>query len=290
MIDRAALEKMSFEELRDYVVRRMRGDEADPPLAVTRGETPEDFLEVVHGQTSDEEFRARLEEAVVSALRHFAKVLDLATGVDADAVRHLAKFVQWRTLGKAAAEKAVSMLLCLAIRGLLGQGRRELDADTERAVLRALAKVQEPGILFHYWQRAWRSQDPALWPVAVAGLRRSVPDKALQLMPEMVARAKQTPGFPLGEVLWAFRADPNLGPPKLSKALDLLDEADRNLCREALRNVGASENQIDELLSRAPDLDQKAAAPPWWAQPTTWRAPDKPPRWGTKPGSMEARP
>ena len=282
MIDLAALEKMGLEELRDYIVRRMRGDESDPPLAVTRGETPEDFLEVVHGQTANEEFRTRLEDAVVSAFRHFAGIPDLAAGVDADAVRYLAQLAQWRNL-----RAAVPMLLCLAERGLLGRGRREIDADAERAVLRALAKLQEPGILLHHWEYAWRSEDPNLWPVATAGLRRSAPEKALRLLREMVGRGKKASGFPLGEVLWAFRADPNVGPPKLSRALDLLDEGDRGLCREALRSVGASEREIEDLLPKAAQSNADAPNAPKWAQPKI-TMPSEPPRWGLKQNSMEA--
>lgn len=284
MIDLAALEKKEFEDLRDYIVRRVRGEEADPPLAVTRGETPEDFLEVVHGRTANEEFRTRLEEAVVSALRHFARIPDLADGVDADAVRYLAQFAQWRNLGA-----AVPTLLCLAERGLLGRGRREIDADAERAVLRALAKLQEPGILWHHWEHAWSSEDPALWPVATAGLRRSAPEKALRLLPEMVSRARKTPSFPLGEVLWAFRADPNVGPPKLSQALDLLDKGDRSLCREALRSVGASEDQIEELLSRTSIAGTETRDMPAWARGKT-KMPTVPPRIGVQRRSSEARP
>jgi hypothetical protein len=291
VIDLAALEKMAsdgdergLDELRDYIVRRVRGDEANPPLAVARGETPEDFLEVVYGQTANEAFRARLGKAIVRALQHFARVPDLTTGADADAVRHLAKFAQWRNL-----QEAEAMLLSLAMRGFLGQGEREINTDAERAVLRALAKLQKPGAYFHLWERAWHSEDPALWPVATAGLRRSAPKKALRLLHEIVARAKGTPSFPLGEVLWAFRADPNVGPPGLSKEFESLDQDDRNRCREALRSVGASEEQIEELLPNARVANAGTIDVHAWAKGKR-EMPPVPPRLGVKLRPSEARP
>lgn len=234
---------MSADALRAWIVRRVRGQEADPPLSLMHQETPDDFIAVVYGQTTKEDFRKRLEAAVVAALREVAKNPDLRTGSDADAVRYLASLSEHREL-----RTAMPVLLGIAERGILGGAARELEPLAERAVLRALARLQPANLLAHHWREVWRARSESeaeLWPVIIAGLRRSAPEQALALVPEIIARAKASPEFPLGEVLWAFRADPSVGPSGLSKALGELGQAERHRCHQALRDVGASAEQLD---------------------------------------------
>jgi hypothetical protein len=273
VINLSTLEKMDAKTLTSWLVRRTRGEEADPPLSSMHQETPDDFVAVVHGQTKDEAFRARLEEAIVDALRVVAKNPDLRRGPDAAAVRNLAALVQRRDVRAAA-----SVLLGLAERGILGRQNRELAVDAERAVLMALARLQEPKLLAHHWLAVWRSKESALWPVATAGLRWSDPEQALTLLPAIVGRAKTHRSFPLGEVLWAFRADRNIGPPKLAKALEGLGEAERQMCRRALSEVGATNAQVEALLDEPPSSGSEGRDVPAWAK-GKGVVPRKPPRW-----------
>ncbi len=73
MITRGALERLSEAELQGWLLRRMRGEEADPPLLPYRFETPDDYVAVVHGQTDDLAFRSRLERSIVRALAQEAE-------------------------------------------------------------------------------------------------------------------------------------------------------------------------------------------------------------------------
>lgn len=276
MIDLAGLEGMDVDALRAWIVRRVRGQEADPPLSPMHQETPDDFIAVVYGQTTKEDFRKRLEAAVVAALREVAKNPDLRAGADADAVRYLASLSQSREL-----RAAMPVLIGLAERGILGGAERELEPLAERAVLRALARLQPANLLAHHWREVWRARsegEAELWPVIIAGLRRSVPEQALALLPEIVERSKTSPEFPLGEVLWAFRADPSVGPSRLSKALGALGQAERHRCRQALRNVGASQEQLEELLPPAPGPGVQATKPGAWSERGV-PMPAAPPRW-----------
>ncbi|MBK9266419.1 MAG: hypothetical protein IPM54_42360 [Polyangiaceae bacterium] len=273
MINQRALEEMDEKALTGWLVRRMRGEEADPPLSSMHLETPDDFVAVVHGRTTDAAFRGRLENGIVEALREIAKNPDLRAGKDANAVQHLAALILRRAI-----RTAVPVLLAIAERGILGRTNREIDANAERMVLMALARLQEPKLLAHHWIGVWCSKDPALWPIATAGLRHSDPEQGVALLPEIITRAKSHRDFPLGEVLWAYRADPRIGPPRLAQELGKLGNWERARCRMALMDVGATAEQIDELLAEQADPDDDAADLPTWAVGED-QLPMKPPRW-----------
>jgi hypothetical protein len=249
MINLRALEAMDRKALTGWLVCRMREEEADPPLSGMHQETPDDFIAVLHGKTTDTAFRRRLEYAVVEALREIAKNPDLRAGKDARAVEHLASLILRRAI-----RPAVPVLLTIAERGILGGTYREIDANAERMVLMALARVQEPKLLDHHWIGVWHSKDRALWPIATAGLRHCDPKQGIALIPEIIAKAKSYRDFPLGEVLWAYRADPNIGPPGLAAELGKLGNLEQAKCRMALKDVGATAEEIDELLAMQPSI------------------------------------
>lgn len=272
MINLRALEAMDDQALCGWIVRRVRTEQLDPPLSDMHGETPDDFIAVVHGKTTNASFRARLEKAIVEALREIGKNPDLRSGKDARAIQHLAMLVLSVGIGA-----AVPVLLTLAERGILGRTEREIDADAERCILMALARLQEPQLLTHHWIRIWCGKDSALWPIATAGLRHSDPKRAIALFPEIMARAKTHRRFPLGEILWAYRADPNIGPSRLAEELGALGQEERAYCRMALLDVGATSAEIEELLTpRSPQKEPDDV--PEWAS-AEQALPNKPPRW-----------
>lgn len=273
MINLRALEAMDEKALTGWIVRRMRAEQLDPPPAEMHGETPDDFVAVVHGKTTQAAFRTRLEKAIVEALREIAKNPDLRTGEDAHAAQHLAMLVLRLAIGA-----AVPVLLSLAERGILGRTEREIGANAERCILMALARLQDPRLLARHWLVIWCGKDSTFWPIATAGLRHSDPEQSIALLPEIMARAKTHRGFPLGEVLWAYYTDPNIGPSRLAEELGKFGKDERARCRMALMDVGATTDEMNALLTPAKRAEPENKDVPAWASPDV-DLPSKPPRW-----------
>lgn len=257
MINREAMERMSPEELTSYVLRRVRLEEEDPPLARYHFETPDDFIAVVYGQSKDLEFRSRLEEAIVQALDREAESDDLSLAPDTAAIENLAPLALRQRI-----KKAGPALLRIAGRGAFGGHAGVLSEQVERSVLFALAGLQEPKVLWERWGDLWERAEPALWPIVTAGLRISNPYRATKLLPDMVRRALAPKGFPVGELLWVFAKDPQIDAEQVRAALKALGADQREACRRGLREVGASEEQIAEWIPRV-----QPSTSPGWARP-----------------------
>ena len=142
----------------------------------------------MHRETRDERFRARLEKAIVAALKE-AGARDMCAGRDARAVRFLSALVHGLHL-----EAAAPVLLSIAERGALGGHDHAIDGEAENLVLFALAGLQEPEALWPKWHALWKRDVPRLWPVVTAGLRLSNAGKALAILPEAVKRAARHEG------------------------------------------------------------------------------------------------
>ena len=127
---------------------------------------------------------------------------DLHDGPNARAVRALALLAHGLALGTAAPG-----LRTVADRGALGGHDGGIEPDVETTVLVALAGLQKPQELWSAWHHLWRRGPARLWPVAVTGMRRSLPEGALAFLPEIVKRAEGREGFPLGQLLWGFGKD-----------------------------------------------------------------------------------
>lgn len=236
-----ALARMSEAKLRVWLLARMRGEREDPPVTEGRLETPDDYVRLVHHESSDARFHARLEKAVVAALGE-AAAGDLREGPDARAVRYLAALADNLEIRAAA-----PVLLAIAERGAFGGHEGALEVDAEDLVLFALAGLQEPRALWAKWQALWQSGTPRLWPVVSAGLRLSDPKPALAILRKAVERAVDHPGFPLGEILWAFATDSreSYRPEEIAGALEGLPPQALQRCRDALESVGAEEGEIE---------------------------------------------
>jgi hypothetical protein len=254
MIDVEALEHMQEEELRSWLLARMRGDQEDPPLSTSHLETPFDFVRVARDQSTDEAFPDRVDRVAVGALREAGRG-DLHEGRDARAVRALAFLVDRLDLGD-----AVPILHTIAQRGALGDHPGALADDVESAVLVALAGLQPRDTLWKDWRKLWREGPSRLWPVAVTGMRRSNPDRVLDLLLDVVRRTMKRDEFPLGQILWGFGRDPNVEPGELAKELNELPGFALDRCREALRKIGATEGQIDVGVPAAAPLNKRAPA------------------------------
>ncbi|WP_437894446.1 hypothetical protein [Sorangium sp. So ce124] len=245
MITREIVELMEEEQLLDWLLRRMRAEEADPPLSTLHAETPDDYVAVIHGQTTDLTFRERLERAVVTGLE-MSGASDVLTTRDAEAVRNLAELALRRRISAAA-----PVLRRIAERGAFGGRARGLVEIVERSVLFALAGLQERKLLWENWLSLWRQGAPVPWPIIVAGLRLSNPSKATELLPEIVERALSGGRFPLGEVLWAFGTDPVIDAGQIAKALSGLSPEAVARCRRDLEEIGALAEELDAWLPPA---------------------------------------
>jgi hypothetical protein len=262
-----SLARLTEPKLRALIRARVRGEDADPPVDVSRWESPEDHLLLAHRETSDPKFRARLENAARGALDE-AALGDLTGGPDAQAVRHLAALADGLGL-----EAAAPRLLAIAERGALGGHEGELDPEAEAMVLFALADLQPPKTLFPRWLALWEREIPRLWPVVSAGLRLSDPERALAILPEAVERAGRRGDFPLGDVLWAFATYEGYEAEDIAGALGRLSTADQIRCHEALTEVGSEEAEIAAWLPPQP-----ARAPAWAAWKRPGPEPTRPPR------------
>lgn len=271
MLHREALERMSEPELSAWLRRRVRGEEANPPLSTMQVETPDDFVVLAHGATTDEAFRRRLTAAIEQGLRELARSPSLKDGPEALAAENLAAAAQ-----RVGALGAVVPLVAIAMRGALGHAD-DLAPAAQRAVLIALASLQEPKKLWSPWGELWASKVPAVWPIALDGLRCCDPKAAVALVPEVVRRALDHEGFPLGLALWGFFGDPDVSTPALAAELARLAPSERARARAALEEVGATPAELESLLPAKPPLATSAATGPAWAGGPNIK---EPPRWG----------
>jgi hypothetical protein len=262
MIDVRALERMSENALRTWLLARMRGEQEDPPLSTSHLETPFDFVRVARDQSTDGAFHDRVERTAIGALREAGRG-DLHEGRDARAVRALAFLIDGLDLNEAA-----PVLHQIAARGALGGHLGALADDVESAVLVALAGLQLRDTLWKDWRKLWNEGPSRLRPVAVTGMRRSSPDRALDFLPKVVQHAMKRDEFPLGQILWGFGRDPNVEAGELATALGELSSDARVRCREALRKIGAKDEQIDGWV---PAARPRSNHPPPWARMETVR-------------------
>lgn len=267
MIGLGTLERMSKDDLRGWLLQRMRGGKADPPIAAAQTEAPDDYVAVIHERAMDPGFRARLEAVITEALGEVARG-DLRGGRDAIALKNLVELVDRREL-----RGALPLLEKIAEGGIFGGREGQIEPRAEEAVLFALAGLQNPKVLWGAWARLWQQEDAALWPTAIVGLRISNPDRAAAMLPEIVQRALSTRKVPLGEILWGFGTDPSLESEQIAKALDSLSRAELRACRRELEEVGATEEEIERWL---PAVSPRVL--PVWAQREHQVLPSSPPR------------
>jgi hypothetical protein len=244
----------------------MRGEREDPPISAGRFESPEDFVAVVHQQTTDDAFRARLQAATLGALDE-AAVGEILAGADAGAIRYLANLT-----GALKITAAAPALQSIAERGVFGGHEGVIEPEAEEATLFALAGLQPEKTLWAQWYALWTRGRARLWPLATAGLRLSNPERAIMILPEAVERGIRQPEFPLGEVLWAFATDPRFTAADIASALQRFSEGTSKLCREALKAMGADD---DELAAWIPAAKRAQPGPRWVqrAQPLPARPP-----------------
>ena len=117
------------------------------------------------------------------------------------------------------------------------------------SVLIALVRLQSGEGLWDRWERLWKIPDRRAAAIATAGMRRADPVRAASLLPLFVERAKKNPDIALGEILWAFLSDLRVGRARVAESLRGLPEERKELCRKALRDVGATEELVEELFS-----------------------------------------
>jgi len=260
------LEPMGEEDLLAYVLRRVRGEAADPPLAPHRLETPDDFIAAAHEEGAPA-FRSRLERVIVRALEAAAVAKYLTAGPDAEAVQNLAELARSRQI-----KAALPHLLCVAERGAFGGHEGTVEAQTERVALFALACLQEREELWPRWEALWRTSARELWPTVITGMKLCDPYRATKRLPEIVRRLLRSGGVPIGELLWSFGKDPNVDERQIRKELEVLTSDELRFCRTGLRDILATEEEIAAWIPEAPSRAQ----PGWGA--LRKHVPREPPR------------
>lgn len=176
---------------------------------------------------------------MASAIEQASK-RSLKSGKDARAVTWLAALAD-----RLHVQEAYLPLLEIADRGVLGGFKGRLEPDMENIVLYALSGLQKRNTLWERWLRAWGMKTPEHWPVITTGIRMCDPRKAPTILPSAVSRSTTDPKFSLGEVLWSYCTDP-----KIKSIAPFLDEVSLGRCQEALRSVGATEEEITSWLQK----------------------------------------
>ena len=142
----------------------------------------------------------------------------------------------------------------LLMRGHTGV-KPSLHPDAERSLLRLLVVLHPVGdsVWASFWEPLWKQEEePDLWAIASAGLRRADPERALRILPLAIARHRADPAFSLANLLAAVHGDPAIGPKgMLHDAIQKLSTTDRKACRAALERVRLPESEIRAVLGGA---------------------------------------
>lgn len=248
------LSKLSAEQLDLWLLERMRGERFDPPIVEMHGELPTTFVEqaIDHG---DPGLQTRLRDAVSRLLGQLVDVGNLREPANATAAGFLCDLAGFFEIGDSA-----SAVLRLIHRSEL----EALDPSLLAAAYTAFAILQPPHTYAdEVWMPLWRGNAAKFWPVATAGLRRSDPAKALEILPEIIARGRGT-DYPLGETLYAYLDDPEIT--RLLMDGTPLDEQEYHFCVAAATTFGLPPEMIAPLAPRTNEPPPEAGnGLPAWA-------------------------
>jgi hypothetical protein len=241
MIDVAALECMTAPEFREWLIARLSEQAADPIYQADR-EGAEDFVIHAH-QTGSRKLKARISTGLVTVFRD-------ALERDANLTGPLGTAL-WNA-SEAAFELKLAKALPLArdlvlLRGH-GSGTGVLPLMAERSLLRLILALQpDERAWAPFWLSLWeQKQEPELWAIATAGLRRSDPVTAVSTLPLAVERSRTATSWTLANLLLAFNDDPQMPPGLLAETLNGLRAGKETECRMALNAL--EEGLADEIM------------------------------------------
>jgi hypothetical protein len=234
------LHRLEAPELADYLWHRLRLEApVDPPLdKVSRDEPPEAFvIEVMHAEEIPE-FRQRLTRAVIDNLTRLARLYD-HNSPDNTSISQLSSLA---FLSAEIGDAALGHRLYSFVLGLLPDDPHTM-LMTEEALyhtLVALARLQNGDAYAAFWESIWREGlSPRLKAVAVYGLSFADPNRALDLLPEIMA----DDGIDLSLVAWNLATHPP-GSISLGVAASGLSNRLRAKLRRALTDAGADVHML----------------------------------------------
>jgi hypothetical protein len=234
------LRRLGAAELADYLWRRLRLETpVDPPLdKVSRDEPPEAFvIEVMHAEAIPE-FRQRLTRAVMDNLTRVAQLYD-HSAPDNTLISQLSSLA---FLSGEIGDPALGHRLYSFVLGLMPDEPNTM-LMTEEALyhtLVALARLQNGDAYAAFWESIWREGlSPRLKAAAVYGLSFADPNRALDLLPEIIADDE----IDLSLVAWNLATHPP-GSISLGVAASGLSHRLRAKLRTALADAGADAHML----------------------------------------------
>ncbi|MBL8695348.1 MAG: hypothetical protein JNJ88_14740 [Planctomycetes bacterium] len=139
---------------------------------------------------------------------------------------------------------------------------QEFDGHLWTQLLVTLATIQEPALFEADWLKLWDSNDPDVWPMALSGLQRANPPKAIEILEEAITRIKSGQELPLGQAIWSFAHDPQIDRAALRtmlvKHLEIVNSALQKIGSSALGVLDLSKDANEPTLAASPDTAETA--------------------------------
>jgi hypothetical protein len=234
------LRRLGAAELADYLWRRLRLEEpVDPPLdKASRDEPPEAFVIDVMRVEETPEFRQRLTRAVADNLTRLARLYD-HNAPDNTSISQLSSLA---FLSAEIGDTALGHRLYSFALGLMPDDHNTMLIAEEALyhTLVALARLQNGEAYVAFWEKVWRDGlSPRLKAVAVYGLSFADPNRALELLPEIIADDE----IDLSLVAWNLATHPS-GSISLGVAASGLSHRSTAKLRKALTDAGADAHML----------------------------------------------
>jgi hypothetical protein len=263
------LHRLGAAELADYLWRRLRLEApVDPPLdKVSRDEPPEAFVIEVTNAAENAEFRQCLRRAIIDNLTRLARLYD-HNAPDSTSISQLSSLA---FLSAEIGDKALGHRLYSFALGLMPDDDNTMLMTEEALyhILVALARLQNGDAYVAFWESIWRDRlSPRLKAVAVYGLSFADPNRAFELLPEIVADDE----IDLSLVAWNLATHPP-GSIALGVAASCLSRRLRAKLRMALTNAGADAHMLSNV-DRGIERGQRrpAVASPGMVRPARFSA------------------
>ena len=216
MMHEEDLHAMSIAELRDYLRERFYGRHVDPPADDDRL-IPLEAFPISAFRSGGDAFKARFHEAVRDLLLEWNRRAWVPVPEEEDAYFGRLAFLTFSVLP--GQPEVYEVLRTQADLGRVGGNPNRFSEDTEWHLLAALAYLQQPDALDHFWRRAWHVLPARFWGAVYDGMRRADPGLALTLLSSAVDRARQHPDeFCPGPVWARILVHVPGGPEKLARA------------------------------------------------------------------------
>ncbi len=249
-MDAQLLVSLNPADLAEYLWTRLRREPPlDPPLTDRfAAEAPAHFLLKVQAETDDRSFRPRLIKAVADNFRRLAR-LSLATDDDAGADETTDEQLAGLAfiISELKATELARLIYTQACSWLTPRSAAPLSFG-QTHVLRALAQLQEPGLLEPFWRNLWEQGPRNLRGLVYFGWMRSDADRAYAHLGELADTGQD---INLPATVWSLFHPGVSNIIELGKAALRCTPEQRTRIREALEAAGAERDILRDYESNS---------------------------------------